>query len=32
MLNLVFELNQNFKASKTGWYNKGLRFPPGFEI
>ena len=27
MFNVVYELNQSFKASKMGWYNKGSRFP-----
>jgi len=27
MLDVSYELNQNFKTSKGGWYNKGLRFP-----
>jgi hypothetical protein len=28
----LYELNQNFKTSKSGWYNKGLRFPRNIGI
>jgi|GEM_PF-3259268 hypothetical protein len=28
----LYELNQNFKTSKSGWYNKGSRKPRSIEI
>ena len=28
----LYELNQNFKTSKSGWYNEGLRLPRSIGI
>ncbi len=28
----LYELKQNFKTSKSGWYNKGSRFPRSIGI